>query len=359
MKKIAFLDGVRGLAVISVLIFHLLFMVIPENFFNPFFLNAGRFLMHGVTLFFVLSGFLIGSILINNKQSKSYFKTFYLRRIGRILPIYYALLAIFYFLKYVYNPGFEISFLHSEIPDWTYPFFAQSIYIPKHGLGPSMLSVCWSLCVEEQFYLIAPMLIYFLTKEKLFTISITLILISLLSRSLLPGIDGLGELALITSRIDALLIGLIMAIIYNSKEMLEKVVQAKTELYILLCILLAGLLLLFFNFSLGVFRLTWIALFFGVFIMIPLADETSLLSRIFQNKLLVIFGKYSYGIYLIHMPVNYLCHFILSRQGYKIQSVQEHLVFNSVSILVIFFVAYLSYEYFEKRFIAFGKKYNY
>ena len=73
MKKIEFLDGVRGGAIISVVVFHLIICAIPEQHYTLFWLNAGRFLMHGVTLFFVLSGFLIGSILLVNKKIKIIF----------------------------------------------------------------------------------------------------------------------------------------------------------------------------------------------------------------------------------------------------------------------------------------------
>jgi peptidoglycan/LPS O-acetylase OafA/YrhL len=167
VKKIEFLDGVRGLAILSVLVFHLLFMPIPTSSISIFWLNAGRFLMHGVTLFFVLSGFLIGSILLYNKSSRNYFKTFYIKRIARIIPVYYLLIFVYYLLKIVIMPDYDGSELNSGIPDWTYPFFAQSFYIPQNGLGPGLMSVAWSLCVEEQFYLFAPLFIFLFDSNKL------------------------------------------------------------------------------------------------------------------------------------------------------------------------------------------------
>jgi peptidoglycan/LPS O-acetylase OafA/YrhL len=167
MERIDFLDGVRGSAIIMVLIFHLIFMPLPSGDFSIFWLNAYRFLMHGVTLFFVLSGFLVGSLLLYNKNAKNYYKAFYFRRAARILPLYYLLLLSYYFTKYVVFSNPQNSDLTSLIPDCSYPFFLQSFYIPKLGLGPGMLNVCWSLCVEEQFYIFAPILIYFIDNNKL------------------------------------------------------------------------------------------------------------------------------------------------------------------------------------------------
>lgn len=351
MQRIDFLDGVRGVAIILVLIFHLIFLQLPANTFSVFWLNAGRFLMHGVTLFFVLSGFLVGSILLQNRDSKNYYKAFYFRRAGRILPLYYLLLLFFYGYKYLFLPDHSVTEFSSLIPDWTYPFFLQSIYIPKFGLGPGFLNVCWSLCVEEQFYLFAPLLINFFKNNKLMIICFSGILASMFSRILLPGVDDLGALALISSRCDSLFMGIILAILYQKKDVIASLKASQKQLYFLLFVLAAGILLNFNNFSFGVFKFTWISLFFAVLVLIPLINEDSLIAIFFKLNPLKFFGKYSYGIYLYHMPIFYLLNTMNSEYGLKLNSLNKTLFFNSISIIIILLVSFLSYHFFEKPFI--------
>lgn len=351
MQRIDFLDGVRGMAIILVLIFHLVFLELPINAFSLFWKNAGNFMMHGVTLFFVLSGFLVGSLLLYNRESKNYFKAFYLRRAGRIIPLYYSLLISYYILKY--NPFYnfiETDFT-SSIPDWTYPFFLQSIYIPKYGLGPDFLAFGWSLCVEEQFYLFVPLLIYFFGNNKLIIISISAILASIISRILLPGVDDLGALTLITSRCDALFMGIILSVIYQKKDLVAMLKTSLKQLYLLLFILFFGIILNFNNFSFGVFKLTWISLFFALIVLIPLCNDDSLIAKIFKLNLLKFFGKYSYGIYLFHLPIFHLLNSINEQYGVPLISFNLKLFFISCSIIVILIISVLSYHFFEKYFI--------
>ena len=359
MQKIDFLDGVRGLAILLVLIFHLLFMPIPTDNMPTFWLNAGRFLMHGVTLFFVLSGFLIGSILLHYKNSKNYFKTFYIKRIGRIIPIYYLLILGYYISKYMLFPDYEGHGLNSGIPDWTYPFFAQSLFIPEYGLGSGVMNVTWSLCVEEQFYLFAPLFIFLFDSNKLIILCVSGILLSLFSRMLLPGLDDLGILALITSRADSLFMGILLAIVYRNKELLQKIKANQRSVTFFLIILSIGVLLQFLGFAMGVFKLTWIALFFATFLIIPLANNNSLISGFFNNNFLKTFGKYSYGIYLYHMPISFILVYLNSLYGISLDSLYKILIFNLLSIVVIVIVSYFSYEYFEKKIINSLSRFTY
>jgi peptidoglycan/LPS O-acetylase OafA/YrhL len=351
MERIDFLDGVRGCAIILVIVFHLIFLELPINTFSLFWRNAGSFMMHGVTLFFVLSGFLVGSLLLHNKDSKNYFKAFYYRRAGRILPLYYSLLIAYYILKYILFHNFVGKEFTSSIPDWTYPFFLQSIFIPKYGLGPDFLAFSWSLCVEEQFYLFAPLLIYYFGNNKLIIISLTAILSSFISRILLPGVDDIGILTLITSRCDSLFMGIILAVIYQKKGLLAILKSSQMLLYLLLIILFIGIILNFNNFSFGVIKLTWISLFFAVIVLIPLSNEDSLIAKIFKLNFLKFFGKYSYGIYLYHLPIFFLMKSLNDQYGVSLISFNMKIIFSFFSIIVILIISVLSYHFFEKHFI--------
>ena len=101
-SRIPELDGIRAMAILLILFFHYINNQLPEsnNIFLRLLQKATSLGWSGVDLFFVLSGFLIGGILIRNKESENYFKTFYIRRFYRIFPFYYVLIYLFIIAKY-------------------------------------------------------------------------------------------------------------------------------------------------------------------------------------------------------------------------------------------------------------------
>src|SRR5436305_1143464 len=131
-------DGIRGVAILMVLLHHY------ANFARGMGGVAGvittviPLLWTGVDLFFVLSGFLLGGILIDHRRSGNYFKTFYVRRICRIFPLYFLWLALFFALPFLFSPqtppGWYLTIFHSEIPhfpNWGYLLLLQNIYMAK------------------------------------------------------------------------------------------------------------------------------------------------------------------------------------------------------------------------------------
>ena len=163
-SRIPELDGIRGLAVILVLFFHygnnqLIFMTDPHAVVNVF-TKITSFFRSGVDLFFILSGFLIGAILLKNKASKSYFKTFYIRRFLRIFPLFYLLLKAIDFP----DPG---NFLFKDELNIGYYFLFIQNYMmaASNTFAAQALTPNWSLAVEEQFYLFLPTLLLFYAKK--------------------------------------------------------------------------------------------------------------------------------------------------------------------------------------------------
>jgi peptidoglycan/LPS O-acetylase OafA/YrhL len=160
-KRFPELDGLRGIAILMVLLEH----YVAESTYGPkgslsFMLSrVSRLGWTGVDLFFVLSGFLIGGILFDFRNSPNYMKTFYMRRVYRILPIYYLWLALYVIVGLVgsmwiapYHPGaFAMS-----VPIAVYVLFFQNfIFPPISRFGTYFVGPTWSLAVEEQFYLVA------------------------------------------------------------------------------------------------------------------------------------------------------------------------------------------------------------
>ena len=122
----------------------------------------------GVDLFFVLSGFLITGILRDQRSSSRYWRTFYLRRACRVLPLYAILLGGFA-LAIAFGasnvPGLWWLF-YTPMPLWSYATFTQNFFMAvAGGTGANWMGVSWSLAVEEQFYLVLPLVVYLLPKR--------------------------------------------------------------------------------------------------------------------------------------------------------------------------------------------------
>lgn len=128
----------------------------------------------GVSIFFVLSGFLVGSIFIRDIEQKGFSKTtilnFWSRRWFRTLPAYFFVFALLILIYIMYNPAFSVWTL------WMYPFFLQNFASPI----PMFFTESWSLSVEEWFYLIIPILITLLLKTGKITLKQSIIVVSLL-----------------------------------------------------------------------------------------------------------------------------------------------------------------------------------
>jgi peptidoglycan/LPS O-acetylase OafA/YrhL len=118
----------------------------------------------GVDLFFVLSGFLIGGILLDNRASPRYFRTFYVRRAFRILPVYVLLLVPFWSARSSVGTSGSVAvatLLEGEIPAWSYGLFVQNLFMAAIGdFGAQWTGITWSLAVEEQFYLVLPLTLF-------------------------------------------------------------------------------------------------------------------------------------------------------------------------------------------------------
>jgi peptidoglycan/LPS O-acetylase OafA/YrhL len=164
LKNIPALDGVRGIAILMVLIWH----SFPCQLSGPFVpgswqARAVKYLnttWSGVDLFFVLSGFLIFRLLLSNEFSLRYLAGFYIRRAFRILPLYWLLLASYVFFNQTIENRSSFSWiLDDPMPIWSYLLLIQNWLMGFAGtVGCHWLGITWSLAAEEQFYLLAPFL---------------------------------------------------------------------------------------------------------------------------------------------------------------------------------------------------------
>jgi peptidoglycan/LPS O-acetylase OafA/YrhL len=161
-SRIPELDGIRGLAILLVLIEHYISDAPHLNLarWQAYALIPFRLAWSGVDLFFVLSGFLIGGILIDARGATNYYATFYARRVHRIFPLYYLWFLLFLIglpLSSTVNEGSGRMLFNRDLPIWSYPIFFQNFAMSlRRGTGPMWLGITWSLAVEEQFYVILP-----------------------------------------------------------------------------------------------------------------------------------------------------------------------------------------------------------
>src|SRR5436853_4153628 len=284
-QKIPQLDGIRGVAILVVIIHN-------SGRFPRLFANGWM----GVDLFFVLSGFLITGILLGTKASDVYFKNFYVRRCLRIWPLYYSLLLFMFVLVPFLRPSEAHIIFEKSSPWWAYPLFLQNFLIPISTNAAGPLAITWSLAIEEQFYLVWAVVVRYCSSAQVRRIAIAVICLSPALRFYL----SLHQVHLYTnvfSRLDGLMAGSFLALVVRSEKFLPSrfVKLAWISLFIAapLAFVTAAL-----NASWIVFSFT--ALASAALVYLALFSAQKWLRLALTNRFLVYTGIISYGLYLLH-----------------------------------------------------------
>lgn len=399
-RRIPELDGLRGLAILLVLFYH----YVESSPLLPHFLSAaGRLTWSGVDLFFVLSGFLIGGILLNARESPNYFKAFYVRRACRILPIYAATLGAFWliraFSQVEYSGNVSLQWLFSgPFPWYFYATFIQNFSMSYHGtLGPGWLGATWSLAVEEQFYLTLPFIIKYVKPRRLPYLLSLVILFAPAFRTVLRLFVTHGEVGsfvLMPSRADALMLGVVAAFFLRTENGWQALVARRNLLYLAQAILFCGMLWMSLKSgalpdsraaeatnllspavtdtavsywqtlsvgartALSSLNYTWIALFYLCLLLIALTQQQSMLAKTLRNPALISVGVVAYGTYLFHEPVLGLC-YALTRGTLPVITDFTTLATTIGALLLTLGLAKLSWVYFERPLIRLGHRYRY
>ena len=309
-ERIPVLDGIRGLAIILVLINNVYPETAAVSRFDTMFVHFTDFWWIGVDLFFVLSGFLITGILADTRDGEHYFRNFYARRFLRIFPLYYlALFILFVVIPHLglANPD-QLHRLH--VQRWYLITYLGNLCTALHADTHFRTNTFWSLAIEEQFYLVWPLFVLWFDRRKLITLSIVLMALSLVLRAvwLAHGLSSDWVYMLTPFRFDGLLVGAMVALVArapNGREWLRRWAPPVWRVCAPLSLVLIAAYELPHSsvgqFLLQVFGYPAIALSFGALIVFCLdAAPGSRLERVFGSPSMRFMGRYSYGIYVWH-----------------------------------------------------------
>lgn len=361
MKRISQLDGIRGIAILLVIIWH----YIPCQYADrtsPFgwLCRCLSLTWCGVDLFFVLSGFLIAGILLDEQKSSHYFKVFYIRRICRIFPLYFSILILFIIAQqFAFSQKQEFYWLFKDpFPYWSYATFTQNFWMAaKDTFGPHWLGMTWSLAVEEHFYLFLPLMIYFLPRTTVFPILIGMILMAPLLRASTSSFFW-GFVAT-PWRADSLLFGSCLAMFVRSKSLMEIVLSYKRALIGLWIIMLFGATVLtFYPARFGSFDHLWLSGLFSLFILLAITETIPLLNGFLTNPIMVQIGTLSYGMYMFHELIVGSLHAFFFGKAPRIESAAD-LYMNVLAFIVTIVLAAFSYYFFELPILKYGRKFRY
>lgn len=347
------LNGMRAIAAIAVVISHIT-ISLKDFGLNPNILGTFKdgtpkgFMLgaYGVSIFFVLSGFLITYLLLVEKDTNPVnIKKFYVRRILRIWPLYYLYLFVAIIIILIYGLDFNVKLL------FFYFFYAANIpFILEIGIP--FIGHYWSLGVEEQFYLFWPWIIK--KTNSLFwtvvTMIIVLVVVKLTLHLFFP--NSLLELIIHVTRFHCMMIGALGAfLLKNDNSLFLKMINNMFTQSICWIIMIL----------LAINRFHFISVIDNEIISIValciIVGQIKIHKRVInlENIIFDFFGKVSYGIYVIHPILIFLFSKLLNGIGMNIYLKYCIVYFTIISTTI--FISYISFQYFEKYFLKLKKNF--
>jgi len=356
MKKIHFpgLNGVRFIAALLVIIDHTelfkSYLGMPTLWANSYSAYLGAF---GVSIFFVLSGFLITYLLLEEqKEAPIQIKHFYIRRVLRIWPLYYLIVVLGFFI--VPHIGFlQVPTYSAGMGDSLGRFLLFAglsanvafVYLPTVAFA----NILWSVAVEEQFYLIWPHVVKF--KRTLLWIMLLLIVGYLALKFFAGEVDSKFEELVIRTRFSSMIIGGIGAYLVFTKHSLIKYAYTRIT-QVTLFLLFALLLLNYIDFKSIEFLQEELLSLVVCGLILNIATNPQSIVKL-EHPVLNYFGKISYGLYVYHLFAVVLVlkglHTLLPIREWS-PWISYPLTLGSILLLTTG-ISHLSYRYFESYFL--------
>ena len=350
-KYLPSIDSLRALAVLAVIIYHVDVNYLPGGFL-------------GVDLFFVLSGYLISSLIIKEfrKTGTVNLYNFYIRRARRLLPAVYFMITVGLVIMVLFNEvllrksHLDAIFGYIYSSNWWY-IFHKLDYFDSFG-AQSPFKHLWSLAIEEQFYMIFPLLFllvngkkkskdgtYKLNKNFLYVV-LGLILVSLIAHILLFDINNISRIYFGTdTRAFSLLIGVVGAILYPMEKLHAKVTPQQNIMYSVVSLVsiatLITVMIYTSEYNTWLYRGGFLLVaILGLIVIISSGKQHTLMSRLLSFKPVVFIGKISYSLYLWHFPV-----LVLTTPVSEIGN--PNIIFVILRVILTFALATASYVFVE------------
>ena len=350
-KYLPSIDSLRALAVLAVIIYHVDVNYLPGGFL-------------GVDLFFVLSGYLISSLIIKEyrKTGSLNLYNFYIRRARRLLPAVYFMITVGLVVMVLFNEvllrksHLDAIFGYIYSSNWWY-IFHKLDYFDSFG-AQSPFKHLWSLAIEEQFYMIFPLLFllvnrkkkskdgtYKLNKNFLYVV-LGLILVSLIAHILLFDINNISRIYFGTdTRAFSLLVGVVGAILYPMERLHAKVTPQQNMIYSVVSLVSIATLITVMIYTSEYNTLLYrggflLVAILGLIVIISSGKQHTLMSRLLSFKPVVFIGKISYSLYLWHFPV-----LVLTTPVSEIGN--PNIIFVILRVILTFILATASYVFVE------------
>jgi peptidoglycan/LPS O-acetylase OafA/YrhL len=362
------LDAIRGAAIVAVLAVH--FVGNSHNPIGPVeraVVHACTFGMYGVDLFFVLSGFLITGILVDSKPKADYFRGFYKRRALRIFPLYYAVLAVLFGVLpfFVHVPSLVDLDKHQA---WAW-LYAINIYDTlQHRLAMPYIDQFWSLCVEEHFYFVWPLIVWLCPRKTLERVTLAIALLALAARvaGAATHVSDTALYVLTPFRLDGLGLGAYLAVrARRDREGLVDVGRAAPYLasagvaVIIATTMVAHRWRATTDVLFAARESAYVLLCAALLIAAVTSPPGAVIRRVFDSATLRFFGKYSYGLYVYHHFISY---YLATHDTYDAlgAAVGSHplsvAILTAAGVGVSIAVSLVSFHAFEQPFLRLGRR---
>jgi peptidoglycan/LPS O-acetylase OafA/YrhL len=349
-RRVVALDGLRGFMTILVIVSHF-FGEVPHGL-RPTMLG-----WLAVDMFFVLSGYLIGRLIIERKQHANFFAVFYLRRFCRIIPPYLVtVLVLFALLALIRLPWVDAEI---RFPLWSYLSFNQNFFMISTGsIGAHWLAPTWTLAVEEHFYLVIPALIAFVPARRLVAVLAAVVIGAVLLRTAIYRFDILPDMAalvLLPMRADILVCGILAAVAFRTRGVPWELIQLPLRVTPIIMLVGALGLKLLDNGSFEAVGPLLVAIGCAVFILTIVLGAPE--AKRFSSPVLRFFGNNGYCLYLTHLPVLGLMHGLILGTKPDVATPSQWLV-TLAALPVCTFVGWGMTRLIEEPITAYGRSWR-